>query len=753
MAATVLYADLRGSKGRNISCGKMDAVPVSLDRRRHTSSLLDGDSAEPCPAVIVRGRDNLRTVYSGEIRQPVVRKTFEFIVKNQTLLYGQGEVTKDSYSGDAEKLPKYTFAPAVGFRPSNFMSLQQPYSKTFPVFFPRGRGDVDDERRDPSLSESEWSIHMLRSVRKELAEFDLFVFAAAFRLDTAKVTKAIHNSASYTRSEEGWVTRNNEFCGPTLRGSEEYFFKTEKDIRAKFDVYGPAQLFFTVSNNPRWEVTLSTALSQDGYDVWHKKDEHDQLGFRGNVFPEKYHVHIPETDKRFSGDIPRDPCGIHDDCHRVRMSRLLEGMDVDELLARNSYNIQRIFEHRVRAVVNDILLSENNGLGVKLYHTVKEFTKSCPSGHVHGLAWRKTDDTLPIFRKLHQREVVTELEKECIESLADSIISTSLSANRLSVDFMDISQERAEKIAGLAARYQQHICSEGCAIENDTDGCQKHFPRLPSDCTLLSCPPSPLLTKAEKEWLVNECIEIKMRVREILDDLRRQDCLDNTSLVQVLQLALGDLTESPENRCIRYGMNRLFPPCEVLRMWKDKFDSDENPHSLLFAMYYAAISTSTWKVQGMLVYQLLVKRGVEECFTVDYNPHILEAMEANMEMSLITFTPENVVKYITKERNRAFSITRSRKELMEDGEEPSVGNLLRKMNQSRRLSLAEAFYRIDSSLYLTETNMPALSVDSDLPFRRRLRLIPDQKGQVFDGLPGQYNEVPDLFSNYVHANR
>ena len=99
-AATVLYADLQGSKGRNVSCGKMDAVPVSLDKRRHTLSMLDRDCNKPCPAAIVRGSFNSRPVYSGEIRQPVVLEAFQYIVENQYLLHGQGEVTVDSYSDD-----------------------------------------------------------------------------------------------------------------------------------------------------------------------------------------------------------------------------------------------------------------------------------------------------------------------------------------------------------------------------------------------------------------------------------------------------------------------------------------------------------------------------------------------------------------------------------------------------------------------------------------------------------------------------
>ena len=93
-----------------------------------------------------------------------------------------------------------------------------------------------------------------------------------------------------------------------------------------------------------------------------------------------------ENDPRVAGNIPR--CSYHRGCRRAPMSTVLEEMDVDQLLARNSYNIQRVFEQRVREVVNTILLSGNYGVGIKLYHSVKEFTLGCPSGHVHGVGWR-----------------------------------------------------------------------------------------------------------------------------------------------------------------------------------------------------------------------------------------------------------------------------------------------------------------------------------------------------------------------------
>ena len=86
-------------------------------------------------------------------------------------------------------------------------------------------------------------------------------------------------------------------------------------------------------------------------------------------------------------------------------------------------------------------------------------------------------------------------------------------------------------------------------------------------------------------------------------------------------------------------------------MWKNKLRTEGSEHASLLALYYASLLTSTWRVKGDLVYQLLLKRKVAECFTVDYNPFVLEAMGSNMELSLVMFTPHNLVRYITKEQD------------------------------------------------------------------------------------------------------
>ena len=289
-------------------------------------------------------------------------------------------------------------------------------------------------------------------------------------------------------------------------------------------------------------------------------------------------------------------------------------------------------------------------------------------------------------------------------------------------------------------------------MNKKTDGCGKHFPRLPCDWTILSSPPPQCLSQIQADNLVAECVKVKINVRKVLDDLYDTGHLDDVMLVDVLQLALGDPELYWGEEAIAWS-NGKFPICDIFKSWRDKLRRIGGDHVLLFSLYYTALTISTWRVDGRLVCQLLVKRKVCECFTVDYNPFLLEEMASNMELSLVVFTPKKLLNYITKEQKAAFSITEAVREVIENGEDSTLENVLKVINSSRTLSLAEAFYRVDTSLFLTESNMPVLHIDSDLPHKRKRFFIKSPEGpDVLPGCRGRYRELSELFDDYV-ANR
>ena len=124
---------------------------------------------------------------------------------------------------------------------------------------------------------------MLRNVRKRISEFPLFVFTAAYRLDTQKLVGAysaligFHKKANgemVQSKDDGDRFQNDHF---NLTGSTDYYRKQEMDIKAKCRTMGYPEIFYTFTNTDRWEVTLATALSQEGYNIWHPSDERRKL--------------------------------------------------------------------------------------------------------------------------------------------------------------------------------------------------------------------------------------------------------------------------------------------------------------------------------------------------------------------------------------------------------------------------------------------------------------------------------------------
>jgi hypothetical protein len=181
--------------------------------------------------------------------------------------------------------------------PVNFLDIMHPYARAMPIFFPDPQDDFDGDRR-MLVTETEFVNHYLKYARKELAQFTPFVFHSLFRIDTLRTTASAHAHRGY--SVPGNVEAvaqadpGSKFRLSKLTGSSSYYHQIYKDLQAKCDQLGYPEYFYTFSNTDQWDVTLATALSQDGYDVWHIEDEQRCFGGAGlNASGSPYFVHLP----------------------------------------------------------------------------------------------------------------------------------------------------------------------------------------------------------------------------------------------------------------------------------------------------------------------------------------------------------------------------------------------------------------------------------------------------------------------------
>ena len=163
----------------------------------------------------------------------------------------------------------------------NFLNMKHPYAKAMPLYFPDGQDDFDLEDRVVKVSETEFVNHYLRYARKQLVEFTPFVFHSLFRIESFRASASIHSPRGYLQDDVanlGAVDPGSKFRLSKLTGSSSYYSRIYEDLQAKSDQLGYPEFFYTFSNTDQWDVTLATALGQDGYDVWHVEDEAQLLG-------------------------------------------------------------------------------------------------------------------------------------------------------------------------------------------------------------------------------------------------------------------------------------------------------------------------------------------------------------------------------------------------------------------------------------------------------------------------------------------
>ena len=750
MAPTVLLTKLEKTEEQIVQKGKMVPIPVPIDTRKS----LVGALVDQHDASIIRGNGFDTPVYKGILRASLVQRGFEFLVSRSNPYFEQNE-QEVGLINDVDGLASGNFAPGAAGLPTKLLELKHPYSQMMPIFFPNCTADVDDPERNPKVSESEWLIHMLRSVRKNLAEVPLFVFSGAYRLDAQRLIAACNAPIGFKRYGDGQIKKSvsavDRFLGQTLRGSGDYYARLKMELLAKSHALGFPQLFFTFSSTDFWDVTLSTALSQDGHNVWHKNDETKRLTLIDKAIepeenPDVYFVHVPED----TTILMNWSCPFHDDCQRVPMSKLLSLSKCKELLTRNIYNMQRIFDQRSRSLTNNILMSENNALGVKIYHNIKEFTDVGGKVHVHGVGWKKQCPTTSVFNKLHKGLAISGTEKDLLISLAESILTASLSSQLLSTSFPELSEPRAEVIVNLAAKHQIHHCnlnSGKCVMTNDSDGCKYHFPRPPSDYTIIACPLPSDMDYEERKFKTNEARKVKEMVRDVLTGHHEAGTLHDVILIDVLLSAIGDVHPNDEECYVwKHG---IFPPSQDLTNWLHRIASDRDTHIALLALYHTALSISTWEVNKTLVHQLVLRREVSESYVVDYNPFCLEAMQSNMELRFVLHTPIKLIEYMTKAQKSLGTHRKVVTSLKANGIDTSLVNILKGMSEHRSVNLSEAFFRIDDDLPLSETNLPVEFVNTNFPNNRPSNYVRvDEGGVLLPNMIGRYIKTPEFLDDY-----
>ena len=246
-----------------------------------------------------------------------------------------------------------------------------------------------------------------------------------------------------------------------------------------------------------------------------------------------------------------------------------------------------------------------------------------------------------------------------IRDLADRIISCQI-------------PDHDSSLASTIKEVQTHKHTPSCLKRNGI--CRYGFPRLPCPITVVARPLPKSMDKEKKKAFLSKAKEILSKARSILEE----DDLDiNMSFETFYKKIDKDLTE---------------------------------------AQYIKYISTTEKGVA------LFLRRRVKERFINNFNPEMLAAWNANMDIQ-IALDPYAVLTYIVSYVNKdETGTTAFLKQALSDNVEKETKEKLHALKNAyaehREVGFSEAVYRSISSLHLKASNVGTVFVSTGFPQNR-----------------------------------
>ena len=266
----------------------------------------------------------------------------------------------------------------------------------------------------------------------------------------------------------------------------------------------------------------------------------------------------------------------------------------------------------------------------------------------------------------------------------------------------------------LVPHLQKHKHSVTCK-KNKKDICRFHFPKPPSNENIISAPP-------EDETIDPEILAKMYRRKEVL-----------------LKPVLDAITNNT-------------------------YDSDMTLECLLQSLGVNIDEYHKYLALGIKARSYIVERKPNETNINNYNPTILKAWQANMDLQPVLDTYAcimYIVSYVTKSERSMGELLRAAKK---DSENLDIKIQLKKIGSTflthREVSAQEAVYRV-LGLPMLACNVKRIFVPSDLP-EDRVRLLkplailreldPDSTDIYVKGLPEKFAARPNSLNNMCFAD-
>ena len=312
----------------------------------------------------------------------------------------------------------HEIAPGEGKTPINIVYCNDWDAKAFPMLFPNGKNHLFDSKRERKLRDQDFFCQRLFNVDPRWRQNIHWIFASTGYREKkdfkGNIDLAFKKGKKHI-TPEGSLKYHLENPYSVFQGvlnTPAYHKKGKFETNARLDNYGPFNIFFTLScADYRWPENVAAVLREQGIGL--KCTVSDSLETEYQVLKEDEWLSLDDYITNYMDE------SLH------------------SLFRKNIVTATRIYEQKVKSIMQNIICSKMNPLSVKHYTLKLEFAGR-GAGHNHGILWL---DFAKLERKvdmLKLREVLCDINtsptrkisltnaNDCKELLKDYLSSRAL---------------------------------------------------------------------------------------------------------------------------------------------------------------------------------------------------------------------------------------------------------------------------------------------------------------------------------------
>ena len=265
----------------------------------------------------------------------------------------------------------HEIAPGEGKTPINLVFCQDWDAKAFPMLHPDGKNHLFDKRRKKKLRDQEYFKQRLFNKDPRWRRNTHWVFASTVYREKKDFRRNIDLAFKQGKKKTNKEGRSKYHLEDpysvfqSVLNTPAYHKKGKYEFMARLDNFGPFHVFFTVScADYHWQENVAAVLRERGIGLRYSFD---------SIGTENYEVYWKEQWMPMSDYTANE---MDETLHTV--------------FKKNVVTATRVYQHKVQALMTEIICNKNNPLSVKHYSIKLEFAGR-GAGHNHGVLWFDVD--------------------------------------------------------------------------------------------------------------------------------------------------------------------------------------------------------------------------------------------------------------------------------------------------------------------------------------------------------------------------